>query len=56
MQLACERCSMDVQEGECVCVYLKEAICSPADTEPDISVSKPEGNIHQGGGDQASCR
>jgi len=37
-------------------VCLKEAICSPADTEPDVSMSKPKGNIHQGGGNQASCR
>lgn len=39
-----------------MCVYLKEAICSPADTEPEVSVSKAKGNIHQGRGNQASCR
>jgi len=43
------------RERECVCVYLKGAICSPADTEPEVSMSKAKGNIHQGGGNQASC-
>ncbi len=40
---------------ESVCEYLKETICSPADTEPEVSMSKAKGNIHQGGGNQASC-
>ena len=61
MQLACGKCSEDVQEGDrerervSVCVYLKGAICSPADTEPEVSMSKAKGNIHQGSGNQASC-
>ena len=36
-------------------MYLKGTICSPADTEPEVSMPKAKGNIHQGGGNQASC-
>ena len=38
-----------------MCVYLKGTICSPADTEPEVSMSKAKSNIHQRGGNQAPC-
>lgn len=45
--------SNQVIEGR---AYLKEAICSPANTEPEVGMPKTKGNVHQGCCNQASCR
>ena len=37
-------------------MYLQSTVCSPAHAEPEVCMPKAKGNVHQGCGNQPTCR